>query len=147
MKVSRKELLAAIQNKEGSILEIAAKFKITPRGLRKRIQENPDLKAAQAESRERLVDIAESRLGDSVRRGEAWAVKFTLETWGKHRGFGKEIKIETDEKPGVIHMYFPDDGRSGPDPLNVPASPESADVSGKENDPIKALEALRAAIG
>ena len=85
-------------------------------------QENPDIQEAQAEGRERLIDTAQSKLGDAVRNGDAWAVKFVLETWGKSRGFTKMVQVESKDEPlGVMHLYFPDDGRSGPDPLNIPA--------------------------
>jgi len=121
MKIEKKELLFQLQNCDG-ITEIAKKFGVTPRGLRKRIQENPDLQLAQAEGRERLIDAAQSKLGDAVRNGEAWAVKFVLETWGKSRGFTKMIQVDSKDEPrGVIHMHFPDDGRSGPDPSDQPS--------------------------
>ncbi len=122
MKVQRKELLTAIQNNEGSVVEIATKFGITPRGLRKRIQENPDLKEAQLEARERLVDIAQSKLGDAVRRGDAWAVKFTLETWGKSRGFTKQIQVDSNTENEIVTVFhYIDDGRNPPG-LNPPGT-------------------------
>jgi hypothetical protein len=125
MKIVKKELLFQLQNCDG-VTEIAKKFGITPRGLRKRIQENPDLQEAQAEGRERLIDTAQSKLGDAVRNGDAWAVKFVLETWGKSRGFTKMVQVESKDEPlGVMHLYFPDDGRDKPDPFNLPAEPST----------------------
>jgi len=121
MKIEKKELLFQLQNCVG-VTEIAKKFGVTPRGLRKRIQENPDLQLAQAEEREKLLDTAQSKLGDAVKNGDACAVKFILETWGKSRGFTKMMQVEAKDEPrGVIHMHFPDDGRSGPDPLDPPS--------------------------
>lgn len=117
MKVSKPELLQAIRD-GGQVSELAKRFGITPRGLRKRIQENGDLRDALNESREQLVDLAQSKLGDAVREGAAWAVKFTLETWGRDRGFTRTVQVESDAPAGVMHLYFPDDGRDKPDPSN-----------------------------
>lgn len=113
MKIAKKELLNELQNCDGQVVDIAQRFGITPRGLRKRIQENADLKAAQLEARERLVDIAQSKLGDAVRKGDAWAVKFTLETWGKSRGFTKVIEVESKDDNDVQYLFhYIDDGRN-----------------------------------
>lgn len=117
MKISKKELLEELRSCDGQVVDIAKKFGLTPRGLRKRIQENADLKEAQLEARERLVDIAQSQLGVAVRKGDAWAVKFTLETWGKERGFTKQIQV--DSKSGcdvVVNFHNLYDGRNPYDP-------------------------------
>ena len=120
MKIPKKELLNELQNGNGVVVEIAKKFGITPRGLRKRIHENPDLQAAHTEAKERLIDIAQSKLGEAVKNGDAWAVKFVLETWGKSRGFTKTAQAEPNDQPrGIIHLHFPDDGRDKPDPSNI----------------------------
>lgn len=113
MKISKKELLNELQNCDGQVVDIAQRFGITSRGLRKRIQENADLKEAQSEARERLVDIAQSQLGVAVRRGDAWAVKFTLETWGKSRGFTKQIQLESKTENEIVTVFhYHDDGRN-----------------------------------
>ena len=72
-----------------------------------------------------MIDLAQSKLRPALDEGDFRAIKFVLETLGRGRGFGKEIKIETDDKPGVLHMYFPDDGRDKPDPFNLPAEPST----------------------
>jgi hypothetical protein len=113
MKVSKKELLEELRNCDGQVVDIAKKFGLTPRGLRKRIQENADLKEAQLEARERLVDIAQSQLGVAVRKGDAWAVKFTLETWGKERGFTKKLQVDSNSGSDVVvNFHYIDDGRN-----------------------------------
>jgi regulator of replication initiation timing len=113
MKIDKKELLNELQNFDGQVTDIAKKFGMTPRGLRKRIQENADLKEAQLEARERLVDIAQSQLGVAVRKGDAWAVKFTLETWGKSRGFTKQIQVDSNTENEIVTVFhYVDDGRN-----------------------------------
>ena len=93
---------------------------ISPQAIRKRIRTDKVLQAISDEAKESLIDLAQSKLRPALEEGDFRAVKFVLETLGRGRGFGKEIKIETDDKPGVMHLYFPDDGRDKPDPLNDP---------------------------
>jgi hypothetical protein len=49
----------------------------------------PQAKAAFDEWRERLVDLAESKLWEAVERGESWAIGMVLKTQGRHRGWSE----------------------------------------------------------
>lgn len=85
---------------------------MTHAGVLKRVKEDPELTATLHESRESLVDEAQTKLGEAVREGSAWAVKFVLETWGKSRGFTKQLEVaeQSTTKLQVV-IYLPDNGR------------------------------------
>jgi len=99
MKISKKQLLAEIRTFDANLSEIAKKHAMSYAGVIKRVKSDPDLTAAMHESREALLDVAQAQLGIAVRDGAAWAVKFVLETWGKDRGFTKQIRLETEKEP------------------------------------------------
>ena len=120
MRVSRKALIATLRKCDGIASQTAKALGISSQAIRKRIRTDKVLQAISDEAKESLIDLAQSKLRPALDEGDFRAVKFVLETLGRGRGFGKEIKIETDDKPGVLHMYFPDDGRDKPDPLNDP---------------------------
>ena len=111
MKISKKRLLGEIQAKGGNLSEIARAHKMTYAGVLKRVKEDSELTAALEETRENLVDLAQSQLVAAVQEGAAWAVKFTLETWGKSRGFTKHADEIKQEPQGRIVLYLPDNGR------------------------------------
>ena len=93
---------------------------MTPEAIRLRIKKHPELQAAQIEVREALVDKAESQLRKAVDGGAAWATKFVLESWGKSRGFSRQLDVNAAsvEPRGVIHLYLPDNGRNKPNTNN-----------------------------
>lgn len=111
MKISKKRLLDEITAKDGNLSEIATAHKMTYAGVLKRVKEDPELAAALEETRENLVDLAQSQLVAAVREGAAWAVKFTLETWGKSRGFTKRQEEIAPEPEARVVLYLPDNGR------------------------------------
>ncbi|MBU6238884.1 MAG: hypothetical protein KGQ51_13760 [Planctomycetes bacterium] len=112
MKISRPQLLREIRERDGNLSEIARAYGLTYNAVHKRVQGDPELSAAMLESREALVDQAQAKLGEAVRSGSAWAVKFVLETWGKSRGFTKQLEVveQPTAKPQVV-LYLPDNGR------------------------------------
>ncbi len=111
MKISKKRLLAEIHAKGGNLSEIATAHGMTYAGVLKRVKGDPQLTEALQETRESVVDLAQSQLIAAVRDGAAWAVKFTLETWGKSRGFSKQLEVVEPEQQGQVVIYIPDNGR------------------------------------
>lgn len=123
MKITKTVLMKEFREWDGNLSEIARRHGMTYNAVHKRVKEDPVLSATLQEVRESLVDEAEVPLGRAVREGAAWAVKFTLETWGKSRGFSKQIEvIEPPDRAKVI-VSIPDNGRTRPaDPSKVLAN-------------------------
>jgi len=111
IKTSKKWLAAEIRSKDGNLSEIARAHGMTYAGVLKRVKAYPEVAEALQETRESLVDMAQAQLGSAVRNGAAWAVKFTLETWGKSRGFTKQLEVVEPEPRGKVVLYIPDNGR------------------------------------
>lgn len=75
----------------GNISGTATHFGVA-RNSMYRFIERHNLQSVLDESRESLVDIAETALKRAVVGGEAWAVCFTLKTQGKRRGYVERIE-------------------------------------------------------
>jgi hypothetical protein len=118
MKIEKGQLLHEIRIAGGNLSAIARKFGMTRQAISKRVASSEVLKAALIESTDELLDCAEEGLRLAVAQQDPWAIKFILSTRGANRGYSKTVKVETDEKPGVMHLYFPDDGRDKPDSSN-----------------------------
>ncbi len=123
MKITRRQLLLAIRKTGGNLSAVARLYGMTRQGVAKRVNASPSLKRAMGSVVESTLDVAEEGLKAAIEKQSPWAIKFFLATRGRARGYAKTLSVETDEKPGIIHMYFPDDGRDKPDTLNVPALP------------------------
>jgi hypothetical protein len=111
MKISRSRLLKEIRERDGNLSEIARAYGLTYNAVHKRVNGDPELTAAMQDSRETLVDHAQAKLGEAVLSGSAWAVKFVLETWGKSRGFSKQLEVVEAEQQGHVVIHIPDNGR------------------------------------
>jgi hypothetical protein len=115
MKISRNKLLKEIRERDGNLSEIARAYGLTYNAVHKRVKGDPDLTAAMQESRDSLVDHAQAKLREAVREGSAWAVKFVLETWGKSRGFTKQLEVVEQAQTGpLVILKLPDNGRRRP---------------------------------
>ena len=115
--INKEEWLAAIADCCGMVTLVADRLKISRITLAKYRDTTPWVDKAFKDSAFRCTDLAEKCLLDEIPKN--WkAAAWYLERKAKERGYGKELKIESDDKPGVMHLYFPDDGRDKPDPSN-----------------------------
>jgi hypothetical protein len=123
MRVEKGQLLNEIRIAGGNLSAVARKCGVTRQAVAKRVASSEVLKAALIEATNELLDVAEDGLRLAVTRQDPWAIRFVLSTKGAGRGFSRTVKVESDEKPGVMHLYFPDDGRDKPDPSNPEPTP------------------------
>jgi hypothetical protein len=53
----------------------------------------PTVEAVKREARNEVLDEAELRLWQAIRRDEAWAISFCLRTIGRSRGYGETVAL------------------------------------------------------
>lgn len=107
-KASKKAILSIIDKTNGNISACARSLGMSRVALYKRIDNDPDLKQALTDCRDRLIDIAENKLTDLVLSGYYPAIALVLRTIGKSRGYGEEFtmhdqvifKVISDEDNG-----------------------------------------------
>jgi hypothetical protein len=87
-------LPALIKSKRGNISAIARALKVDRHTVYGQIEADDNLKQLLKNAREEMLDNAEDKLGSAVKKGEAWAVCFTLKTQGQERGYIEKQKIE-----------------------------------------------------
>jgi hypothetical protein len=86
---SLKAILAALKATGGGVYLAAEKLGCDPDTIYRRAKTQPAIRKAIRQARGRLLDTAEGRLKQAVERGEEWAVKLTLKTLGKKRGYSE----------------------------------------------------------
>lgn len=91
-----KQCEEAIHNSGGFVTEAARQLGISQPALSKRINSSERLKQAMAETRERYLDLAESRLISAIKGGESWAICFYLKCKGKERGYIERQQIDAN---------------------------------------------------
>lgn len=98
-------VIAAIREMNGNLAAVGRKFGCTRQSVDTYVKKHPTALAACIESRETMLDNAESMLYNKVLKGETAELLFFLRTQGKSRGYvervestgpgGKPIQTET----------------------------------------------------
>lgn len=112
---SRKEVLDAIRGSGGIVSRVADLLGCDWHTARAYIDKWGSTKQAMEAEGERVTDVAENKLINSVNDGEQWAVKFWLTTKGKKRGFNERVEV-AGEDGGPIPIVIKS---SGGEKLNV----------------------------
>lgn len=97
-KAGNKKIIEALRLSGGVITAAAEILGYTRPALSKRINDDPELKAAAEESRETLVDAAETGLFDLIKKRDTTAIIFSLKTRGRSRGYDERWEAEQFRK-------------------------------------------------
>ncbi len=90
---SDEQIMDAIRAKHGLVYLAAKKLHCSPVTIYKRINSVPKVAEVVKEERGLFVDTAEEKLYEAVKRGDSWAVCFTLKCQGKDRGYIEKMAV------------------------------------------------------
>lgn len=111
MALTNAQIEHALKAKAGNIAAAARELGVSRSTVYRRIDAAPTLKQLVTDTREELIDIAESALRREVIDGNITAIIFTLKTLGKARGYVERSEI-TGAAGGAIRVEIaplPDD--------------------------------------
>lgn len=92
MGMDRKKIEEALKQTNGNVSLAARTLNVSRTAVYARIERSPKLRQILTESRESLVDIAETALRSAVLSGQPWAIALTLKTIGRKRGYTERIE-------------------------------------------------------
>ena len=87
------QIVAAIRGSGGVMTNVKKRLKCDWITAKKYVLKWPETREEWEAERETTVDRAEIELRKQIDAGEAWAVKFTLSTLGKNRGFTERTEL------------------------------------------------------
>jgi hypothetical protein len=94
VRISKRRILKAIDGSAGIITVIANRVGCSRLTIYERVEKDPDIKDALMQSKEQLIDVAESKLAEKINVGDLGSIKFYLQTQGKHRGYVERQEVE-----------------------------------------------------
>lgn len=97
-KATNKKIIDALRAAGGVVTAAAEILGYSRPALSTRINADPELKAAAEESRETLVDAAETGLFDLIKKRDTTAIIFALKTRGRGRGYDERWEAEQFRK-------------------------------------------------
>lgn len=103
-KLTRKQCVDALKSSRGNVSRAADKLRVERNALYRAIQYH-GLEQLLHDQRERVVDVAEERLYDSVCAGKRWAVSLTLRTIGRKRGYVEQDEA-TNTSPEAVAEFI-----------------------------------------
>lgn len=96
--LNREELISAIWRNKGKVGLVAESLGVTAKTIYNYADRYATVKNAIDDARlhadEVLVDSAELKLRTAVLNGEAWAVRYTLGTKGRNRGYVEQNNVQ-----------------------------------------------------
>lgn len=102
---TKKHLLETIADKYGIIKDIAEAYEVTRGTIYQWLEKYPECKEAVTKGKDRVIDLAESKLIENIGLGKEKSIIFALETIGKRRGYTQ--LIETRDR-GKLEDQFDD---------------------------------------
>lgn len=86
----------------GVMAVAARRLGVTRMTIWRYIRRYETCRKAREEGRERLKDLAESKLVEAIADREPWAIQFYLRTQGRDRGYGDEVKVLGDPSQPLV---------------------------------------------
>jgi hypothetical protein len=106
--IPRDELHKVIVDNLGLLTQAAAHYGLDRETLADYILKHPELKKAQDEGREKMLDMGEQSLVGQVRAGNIAAICFTMKCLGKQRGYIERMEFTgSDGKDISVSLLWP----------------------------------------
>jgi hypothetical protein len=93
VKITAEAIIAIVDDCDGNLTEVARTLHCDRGTIYNRMNEQPTVKKAFEQAREKMIDTVESVLYREAKSGEAWAVCFFLKTQAKHRGYTERQEV------------------------------------------------------
>ena len=106
-KYTAAQMIDALAESMGMISPAARKLGCSRDTVRRYLAEYPEIAEAIEDANEEVNDIAELKLLDAIKRGEAWAICFRLKTKAKNRGYVEKGELTgTNGAPIAIRLVY-----------------------------------------
>ena len=106
-KYSRQQIIDALAESMGMISPAARKLGCSRNTITTYMKEYPEIAEAISDANEEVNDVAELKLYDAIKRGEAWAICFRLKTKAKNRGYVEKAELTgTNGAPVKIKLVY-----------------------------------------
>lgn len=118
-KLANEDVIRALVTARGMITQAARLLDVSPQTVRRYVDRNKAIKAAVADERSKLIDLAELGLVAAVGARQPWAITFTLTTLAKDRGYERKSVPGSSPDDPLYVEEAPKKAYSGFDPKEV----------------------------
>jgi hypothetical protein len=104
-KYTRQQVIDALAESMGMISPAARTLGCSRNTITTYMKEYPEIAEAISDANEEVNDVAELKLYDAIKRGEAWAICFRLKTRAKNRGYIEKAEVEHAGRVQIELVY------------------------------------------
>ena len=104
-KYTRQQIIDALAESMGMISPAARTLGCSRNTITTYMKEYPEIAEAISDANEEVNDVAELKLYDAIKRGEAWAICFRLKTRAKNRGYIEKAEVEHAGRVQIELVY------------------------------------------
>jgi predicted transcriptional regulator len=108
-RLSKKRVKDALHQTKGAVYLAAKVLGVSHTAVYKYVNGYPDIAEIKEYYDNEMVDIAELGLMDALKKKDAWAIKYTLSTKGKHRGYVERQEFTGADKGPITFRVIYDD--------------------------------------
>lgn len=111
---TKKQVLTAIYDSGGIIDEIARRLGVAWATARTYINKWEETKEAYEVESERIIDMAEETVLNSIKNGDTSDAKWLLARKGRKRGYGEALDVTSDGEKldaPTVNIYIPENNR------------------------------------
>lgn len=105
MALTIEDVREALEKTEGNVTEAARALGVSRTAIYKKINKHEELEGVLDDTRNALVDLAESELRKAIKGGNITAIIFTLKTQGRVRGYVERQEIENSGEVSIKVEY------------------------------------------
>ena len=105
-RLSDKKIADALRAEYGNVTATAKALGYCTMTVRRRVNASENLKQVWIESREDVVDIAESKRMELIQAGDWKAIEHALRTWGSSRGHNPNLQITGANGEALIKEHL-----------------------------------------
>lgn len=124
---SNEEMIAALIANKGMVYLAAESIGCEADTIYTRAKSEPEVASCLKTQRGKVVDTAELKLFKALEAEQPWAIKMTLSTIGKDRGYFEKTEIDQSSKgtlvitEEIVDAGHREDDPTPPSPITVPA--------------------------
>jgi hypothetical protein len=96
------QVCAALTASKGLVYLAAKRLKCDPDTVNNYCKRYPSVQAARDAQRGEMVDLAEQKLFESIKKGEAWGISLCLKTLGRDRGYVERQEFGGDPAAPIV---------------------------------------------
>lgn len=115
-RLKKRNVIEALRSSAGIQSLAAAKLRVSPQTIGRYIKKHPDVRLAIDDIIDEVVDLAQGKLIERIRKGDMTAIRYYLDNKGQAQGYGvRKLAFRDNDGQMVVPAVLITSGRMTPE--------------------------------